>query len=264
MNFTDLNLFSIFSHCFNSVSIFLFFFVEITLTLLFGANAIYDFYLHSWLRIWMQPIEVTAEQKRLFRIADNEIGFKDSKSAASFRAKLLSRVKTSSPMAFASPKFSILSDKDVSATPPLNSSFFTSTPCNLSLDTSWHLLNPASADNSFNENSLRRRATATLSDSIKDETSLMSYLKEFDEVEEKMTQMNVVEQQALQNQSPFSFQKPMIDLTNVSYQPSDDSSLFINADQDENFSNVFMNTESADSVSLYISLLLDYVKSFFA
>lgn len=213
----------------------------------------------------MKPIEVTIEQKKLFRIADNEIGFRDFNSSALSRDKVINTTgKQSTPMTFASPKFSILPDKDSPATPPitsslwmgkaaLNSSFYTSTPSNLSFNASWHLPNNTfeSLENSFDESLLRRRMTptATLSDSIKDEASLKKYLKEFDEVEEKMTQMSEVEQQATQNQSPFSFQKPMIDLTNVSYHASDDSSLFANADNDENFSNVFMNTESADSVS---------------
>ncbi|XP_074605035.1 uncharacterized protein LOC141858239 isoform X1 [Brevipalpus obovatus] len=229
-----------------------------------------DILLYAWSKVWMTPIQVTAAQRKLFRIAHDEIGFCDI-----IQKEEDDQDKSTKSSIF--PKFSILSDKDSSLTTPapstpwatnrsMNTSFHVSTPNlsfvgsgsqNNSFNLSWAQKNMSSSP-SMDENFVRKRMTpnTSLSNSIKDEASLRKYMRSYEEIEEKVSQMSEVEQQhQQQNQSPFSLQKSKIDLLNVSYQLSDDSLIATNMDVDESLSNVFTNTRSVDSICCRLNIV---------
>lgn len=246
----------------------LFFGSEITLSILFAINAMYDFALHAWLRFWMKPIIITKDQRRLLKISDDECGFTDFSPEKS--------KKESTDLHKSTAKFTITSEIDKSSTPLSNSqlwsnnfknsSFYTSTPSNLSLinnssinrsfnSPSWVFQkNVNQSSSSFDESYARKRSSFnSSSNDIKDELSLRKYLKRYEEMEEKIGQMNEVEQQQ-QNQSQISFsiQKPKINLENVSYQLANDSLISSNIDPNDKFSTVLVNTKSVDHVNITI------------
>ena len=262
---------------------------EITLTILFAINATYDFTLHAWLRFWMKPIAITEDQKRLLKIADDECGFSDLNSE---KSKKESSDSTKSTVI--SPKFTIAPEVDNSSTPLSNSqlwsnsfrnsSFYTSTPSNLTLMNnsslnqshnvpSWMFhKNASNSSCSFDDSYLRKRVNfnSPTSSSIKDEESLKKYLKGYEEMEEKIGQMNELEQQQQnQSQMSFSIQKPKIDLVNASYQLANDALISTNIDPDDKFSTVLVNTKSVDHVNIFfhvtflINLILILLICFF-
>ncbi|RWS27596.1 transmembrane protein 209-like protein, partial [Leptotrombidium deliense] len=215
--------------------------IESVVTLIFTLNAVYDFALYSWPYCWMKPIEVTPEQKKLFAIKDNELGFVTTpKTSTESKSKSFG---VTPPFVLypenSSPSMSFLNKSSGTSPPTVQSKSFLSSTPNMSFNyssvgdtsaSSWIYsqnisdAKKPSPDSSFSSlnNSFLKRRNISAANSIKDESGLEEYLKNFDLVEEKLHEMNKSEQQQLRNQSFTFADQSGYDLQTSKYQPASD------------------------------------------